>query len=65
MLKDAGYTVPEIRNITNNYHDYNTGKWIHRFNEKCINGITSKNTQAQANQDNHRWYRKEDCWNSD
>ena len=41
LLKDDGYTVPEIRKSTN-HHDSNIRKWIHRFNEKGIDGITSK-----------------------
>src|SRR6476659_9561621 len=42
LLKDAGYTVPQIRRATNR-HDVNIRKWIHRFNEKGIDdGITSK-----------------------
>src|SRR6476660_4214239 len=41
MLKDEGYTVPQIRKITN-HHDNNIRKWIHRFNEKGIDGIISK-----------------------
>jgi transposase len=41
LLKDNGYTVPEIRRATN-HHDVNIRKWIHRFNEKGIDGITSK-----------------------
>jgi transposase len=41
LLKDDGYTVPEIRKITNQ-HDNNIRKWIHRFNEKGIDGIISK-----------------------
>jgi|SRR5215203_3320383 len=41
LLKDDGYTVPEIRKSTN-HHDSNIRKWIHRFNEKGIGGITSK-----------------------
>ena len=41
LLKDEGYTVPEIRKITN-HHDNNIRKWIHRFNEKGIEGIVSK-----------------------
>ncbi len=41
LLKDEGYTVPEIRKATNR-HDINIRKWIHRFNEKGIDGITSK-----------------------
>ena len=41
LLKDDGYTVPEIRKITN-HHDNNIRKWIHRFNEKGIEGIISK-----------------------
>ena len=41
LLKDEGYTVPEIRMATN-HHDNNIRKWIHRFNEKGIEGITSK-----------------------
>jgi transposase len=38
LLKDEGYTVPEIRRATN-HHDINIRKWIHRFNEKGIEGI--------------------------
>ena len=41
LLKDEGYTVPQIRQITN-HHDNNIRKWIHRFNEKGIDGIISK-----------------------
>ena len=41
LLKDEGYTVPEIRRTTNR-HDVNIRKWIHRFNEKGIDGIASK-----------------------
>ncbi len=34
LLKDDGYTIPEIRKITN-HHDHNIRKWIHhRINEK-------------------------------
>ena len=42
LLKDEGYTVPEIR-VATNHHDTNIRKWIHRFNEKGIEGIISKN----------------------
>ena len=40
LLKDEGYTVPQIRKITN-HHDNNIRKWIqHRYNEKeGIDGI--------------------------
>ena len=41
LLKDEGLAVPEIRKITN-HHDHNIRKWIHRFNEKGIDGIISK-----------------------
>ncbi len=41
LLKDEGYTVPQIRKMTN-HHDNNIRKWIHRFNEKGIDGIISK-----------------------
>ena len=41
LLRDEGYTVPEIRKITN-HHDNNIRKWIHRFNEKGIDGIVSR-----------------------
>src|SRR3954471_23468017 len=41
LLKDDGYTVPEIRRAIN-HHDSNIRKWIHRFNEKGIDGIISK-----------------------
>jgi transposase len=41
LLKDEEYTVPQIRKIIN-HHDHNIRKWIHRFNEKGIDGIISK-----------------------
>jgi transposase len=41
LLKYDGYTVPEIRRTTN-HHDSNIRKWIHRFNEKGIDGIAFK-----------------------
>ena len=41
LLRDEGYTVPEIRKITNR-HDNNIRKWIHRFNEDGIDGILSR-----------------------
>ncbi|HXS60521.1 MAG TPA: helix-turn-helix domain-containing protein [Candidatus Sulfopaludibacter sp.] len=41
LLKDEGYTVPEIRRVIN-HHDNNIRKWIHRFDEKGIDGIISK-----------------------
>ena len=41
LLRNEGYTVPEIRKITN-HHDNNIRKWIHRFNEKGIDGIVSR-----------------------
>jgi DNA-binding MarR family transcriptional regulator len=33
LLKSNGYTVPEIRRLTN-HHDSNMRKWVYRFNEK-------------------------------
>lgn len=41
LLRDQGYTVPEIRMITN-HHDNNIRKWICKFNEKGIDGIISR-----------------------
>ena len=41
LLRDQGYTVPDIRRITN-YHDNNIRTWIHRFKEKGIDGIISR-----------------------
>src|SRR6476619_8373076 len=41
LLKDEGYIVPEIRMATKR-HDTNIRKWIHRFNEKGIEGIISR-----------------------
>ena len=41
LLKDEGYTVPEIRQMIN-HHDNIISKWIHRFDEKGIDGILSK-----------------------
>ena len=43
LLKDDGYLVPEIM-VAINYHDSNIRKWIHRFNEKGIEGIISRYT---------------------
>ena len=43
LLKDEGYTVPKIRKITQiTIYDVNIRKWIHRFNEKGIEGIISR-----------------------
>src|SRR6476619_5322034 len=44
LLKDEGYTVPQIRKIT---------KWVHRFNKKGIYGIISK-------KHNHKQYKFDD-----
>ena len=52
LLKDEGYLVQQIRKITN-HHDHNMIKWIHKFNEKGIDGIISK-------KHNHKQY-KFDC----
>ena len=41
LLKDEGYTVPEIR-IATNHHDVNIRKWIRRLNERGVWGISSK-----------------------
>jgi transposase len=41
LLKDEGYSVPEIRKATN-HHDSNIRKWMHRFNENGTDGIMSK-----------------------
>jgi len=40
-LKMKGYTIPEIR-VATNRHDTDIRKWIHRFNEKGIEGIISR-----------------------
>ncbi|MDN5865762.1 MAG: helix-turn-helix domain-containing protein [Candidatus Nitrosocosmicus sp.] len=42
LLKDEGYSVPEIRRATNHHDINNIRKWIHRFNEKGIEGIVSR-----------------------
>ena len=42
LLRDEGYTVPKIRRITN-HHDNNIRKWIHRSNEKGIDGMYLEN----------------------
>ncbi|MER5176235.1 MAG: hypothetical protein ABJB76_12800 [Candidatus Nitrosocosmicus sp.] len=42
LLKDEGYTVPEIKKMTN-HHDHNIRKWIHhRFDQQGIDDIISK-----------------------
>lgn len=40
LLRNEGYTVPEIRRKTN-HHDNNIRKWIHRFNGHGMDGIVS------------------------
>jgi transposase len=42
LLKDKGYAVPKIRQMATNHHDSNIRKWIHRCNEKGLDGIISK-----------------------
>ncbi len=39
---------PDQRRITN-HHDNNIRKWIHRFNEKGIDGILSRKHIRNAN----------------
>jgi transposase len=51
LLQDDGYTVPEIRMMTN-HHDHNIRKWIHRFDKKGIDGIISK----KHNHKQHKFY---------
>lgn len=46
LLSNDGYAAPEIREMTN-HHDINIRKWIHRFNEKGIEGI--KTTRKPIN----------------
>jgi len=47
LLKDEGYTVPQIRKITN-HHDLNIRKWIHRFNENGIDEIIKKHNRSRT-----------------
>ena len=50
--KDEGYTIPQIRKITN-HNDHNIRKWIqYRFNEKGIEDIVSK---KQRNHKQHKF----------
>ena len=41
LLRDEEYTIHKIKRITNHHYN-NIRKWIHRFNEKGIDGIVSK-----------------------
>ena len=41
LLVNDGYTVPEIREITNTY-DKTIRKWIHKFNDENIDGLFTK-----------------------
>ena len=41
LLANEGYTVPEIRDMTNIY-DKTIRKWIHKFNEMGIDGLVTK-----------------------
>ena len=41
LLAGEGYTVPEIREMTNIY-DKNIRKWIHKFNDNGIVGLFTK-----------------------
>ena len=63
LLRDEGYTVPQIRRITN-HHDNNIRKWIHRFNEKGIDGIVSKKQTRNAHKITEDIERKIVCGDS-
>ena len=39
LAGEEGYTVPEIREMTNNIYDKTIRKWIHRFNDYGVKGI--------------------------
>ena len=39
LLAGEGYTVPEIREMTNTYDKTTIRKWIHRFNDNGTNGL--------------------------
>jgi transposase len=41
LLGGEGYTVPEIREMTNIY-DKTIRKWIHRFNDNGVHGLFTK-----------------------
>ena len=41
LLAGEGYTVPEIRDMTNIY-DKTIRKWIHKFNEMGLDGLVTK-----------------------
>jgi transposase len=41
LLASDGYTVPEIREMTNTY-DRTIRKWIHKFNDNGIEGLFTK-----------------------
>ena len=41
LLANEGYTVPEIREMTNTY-DKTIRKWIHKFNDNGIDGLFTK-----------------------
>jgi transposase len=41
LLTGEGYTVPEIREMTNTY-DKTIRKWIHRFNDNGVHGLFTK-----------------------
>lgn len=41
LLANDGYTVPEIREMTNTY-DKTIRKWIHKFNDNGIEGLFTK-----------------------
>ena len=43
LLRNEGYTVPEIRRKKTNHHDNNIRKWLHRINRHGIDGIVSRN----------------------
>ena len=41
LLANDGYTVPEIREMTNTY-DKTIRKWIHKFNDNGLEGLFTK-----------------------
>jgi len=45
LLSSKGYRVPEIGEILN-AHPANLRKWIHRFNERGLNGLISRRSRG-------------------
>jgi DNA modification methylase len=63
LLKDDGYTVQQKRMMTN-HHDNNTRNWMHKLNQKGIDGISYQRSTIKTSTSLLTIWRKKDSKHS-